>query len=82
MAIERLARDGNFALIKDDDRRFPGLLIQGDTIFVLLAELEEEAPGTYALQSVREWVETYEIFMSRAGLELPYFREITDGLDG
>ena len=81
MPLHRLARDGNFQLVKDDDRKFPGLLIQGDTIVGLLAELEEEAPGTYALQTVREWVETYEIFMTRVGLELPYFREATDGLE-
>lgn len=74
MTMQRLARDGNFQLIKDDDRKFPGLLIQGDTIFGLLADLEEEAPGTYALQSVRDWVETYEVFMKEAGLDLPYSR--------
>lgn len=74
MTMQRLARDGNFQLIKDDDRKFPGLLIQGDTIFGLLADLEEEAPGTYALQSVRDWVETYEVFMKEAGLDFPYSR--------
>lgn len=72
MAIEAIDRRGNLTLVRDEERRFPGLLIQGDTLSTLLADLEEELPDGYATQTVQEWLHAYEDMMSAAGLRLPY----------
>ena len=74
MAIEYFARLGNLVLAKDEARRCPGLLIQGDTLHVLLEELEEEAPASVAAETVRSWLRAYEDMMGEQGFELPYRR--------
>lgn len=74
MAIEYLARTGNLVLAKDEARRYPGLLIQGDTLRVLLDELEEEASASVAAETLRSWVGAYEDMMGGQGFELPYRR--------
>jgi hypothetical protein len=70
--VERLGAAGGTVVIRDAGRRFPGLLIQGDTMQTLLQDLEEEAPDSVACQRVREWLTGYERVMSSLGLELPY----------
>lgn len=78
---------GNFALAQVEGRRFPGLLIQGDTLSSLQAvvrELEdavraENGDSTQAtLEEVAEMVDgmvdSYERMMHTEGLELPYIR--------
>jgi len=55
-------------------RRFPGVLIQGDTLFGLLGGLEEEAPDSVACEQVRAWLDAYEGFMASASWDLPYQR--------
>jgi hypothetical protein len=72
--IESLGERGNLRLARHESRRFPGLLVQGDTLSILLADLEEEAPGSYALGTVRDWVAAYEEMMAERGLDLPYSR--------
>jgi hypothetical protein len=72
MGLRSLGRKGNLHLAQDEDRRFPGLLIQGDTLASLIEELEEEAPDSYALQTARSWLMAYEEMMREAELELPY----------
>lgn len=74
MSIDSLGRRGNVQLAKDADRQFPGLLIQGDSIVSLLEDLEDEAPGSFAARTVREWVAAYEEMMAAKGLKLPYSR--------
>ncbi|MGN8244506.1 DUF6959 family protein [Cellulomonas soli] len=69
-----LARLDALPLVQDPGRRYPGLIIQGDTLFILLKDLEEEAPESYALEKVRDWVSMYEQMMAEVGIELPYFR--------
>lgn len=59
-------------------RRFPGLLIQGDTLACFLEELEEEAPQSFALKTARSWLADYEAMMREVGLELPYRRPVVD----
>lgn len=66
---------GNTQLIQGDGRRFPGLLVQGDSLSCLLDDLEEELPRGHATRTVRELVAAYELMMADAGRELPYFRE-------
>ncbi|WP_396127796.1 DUF6959 family protein [Aeromicrobium sp. SORGH_AS_0981] len=72
MEIEALGRAGNVQLARDLERKFPGLLIQGDTLRVLLSDLQEEAPGSFALETVQQWISAYEELMSARGLRLPY----------
>lgn len=74
MALEPIDRRGNLQLVKDDERRFPGLLIAGDTLSTLLGDLEEELPDGYATRTVREWLRAYEEMMGAAELKLPYVR--------
>lgn len=56
------------------ERRFAGLLVQGDTLFSLLEDLEEEAPDSVALATVRDWVSAYEEMMAERRLDLLYRR--------
>lgn len=59
MAIEYFARLGSLVLARDEARRYPGLLIQGDTLRALLDELEQEAPASVApRRSARGWQPT------------------------
>lgn len=74
MALEALDRRGNFQLVKDGERNFPGLLIQGDTLSTLLDDLEEELPDGFATRTVREWLTAYEEMMVAAKLKLPFGR--------
>ncbi len=74
MALKLLGVDGNLRLVWDQDRRFPGLLVQGDTLSILLTDLEEELPEGCATQTVREWVAAYEELMAAAGIGLPYMK--------
>lgn len=72
--IRALGARGNLQLALADKRRFPGLLVQGDTLASLLELLEEEAPDSFALGTVREWLAAYEEMMAERGLDLPYRR--------
>jgi hypothetical protein len=56
MAVEELGRAGGLVLAHHVGRRFPGVLIQGDTLLTLMRDLEEEAPRSAAAERVREWV--------------------------
>ncbi|WP_448630648.1 DUF6959 family protein [Cellulomonas soli] len=71
---EILTRLNAMPLVQDPGRRYPGLLIQGDTLFTLLEGLEQEAPKSYAQKMVRDWISIYEHMMAEVGIELPYFR--------
>jgi hypothetical protein len=72
--IEELGTQGGMVIARAMGRRFPGVLIQGDTLSILLADLEKEAPQSEACAQVRQWLENYESFMKSRGLALPYFR--------
>lgn len=75
VSVELIELMGNIALAKIDTRQFPGLLVQGDSLSILLAELEEECPEAAATENVRTWLDSYEKAMALHGLKLPYFRE-------
>jgi hypothetical protein len=74
VALESMERRGNLQLVKDDERKFPGLLIQGDTLSTLLDDLEEELPDGFATRTVRDWLGAYEEMMAAANVKLPYVR--------
>lgn len=44
MTVQSLAVRGNLQLVREHRRRFPGLLVQGDTLYTLLEDLDDEAP--------------------------------------
>jgi hypothetical protein len=73
--IEQLGSSAGVVIARAAGRRFPGVLIQGDTLFGLLGDLEEEAPDSQACQRVREWLTAYETFMASRDLALPYSHE-------
>jgi hypothetical protein len=72
--IRALGARGNVQLAQAEERRFPGLLVQGDTLAALLDDLEDEAPDSHASATVREWLTAYEEMMAEHGLDLPYRR--------
>ena len=74
VTVQMIEAMGNISLTKVSSRRFPGLLVQGDTLSILLAELEEECPDASGTETVREWLNSYEHAMARHGLSLPYAR--------
>ncbi|WP_146252107.1 DUF6959 family protein [Xylanimonas oleitrophica] len=74
MDPEIIDRRGNLRLVRDPERRFPGLLVQGDSLANLLEDLEQELPDGLATQTVREWLSLYEEMMAAAGVALPYVR--------
>lgn len=63
---------GNLRLAQAEGRRFPGLLVQGDTLYMLLQTILEDAPTSYGAAEVRGWVDAYEEMMAENGLRLPY----------
>ena len=46
--IEQLGSSGGVVVARTVGRRFPCVLVQGDTLFALLTDLEEEAPESEA----------------------------------
>ena len=75
MALKSLGRRGNVQLVIDDERAFPGLLIQGDTLFILQQEVESASRHSIAARALRDFVAAYEVMMAVAGRKLPYFRD-------
>jgi hypothetical protein len=73
-SIEQLGTTDGMVMARAAGRRFPGILIQGDTLFSLLTDLEEEAPEAAACRTVRTWLDAYETLMASHGLNLPYPR--------
>jgi hypothetical protein len=72
--IRALGARGNVQLAQAEERRFPGLLVQGDSLAALLEDLEDEAPNSHASETVRSWLSAYEEMMAERGLDLPYQR--------
>lgn len=74
MTIRSLGVRGNLQVVHDEMRRFPALMVQGDTLLCLIEALEKEAPDSYALRTAQSWLAAYEEVMHERGLELPYRR--------
>lgn len=78
----------NNAIIRLPGRRFPGILIQGDSFSILVNEVREvwtraldgkDESLQEAITSLRESLEAiqkrYESVLARHGIELPYVRQ-------
>ncbi|MFE0106946.1 DUF6959 family protein [Streptomyces sp. NPDC059009] len=85
MQIELLGESGNCALAARASRKFPGLLIQGDTLKSLkevaddlLREIDsgDIENGRYSAAEIKEaldgFVSVYERLMGEIGRSLPY----------
>ena len=83
--FELLSNATNAVVARQKDRNFPGLLIQGDTLKILLDDIEElrEEAASGDLEAVKEisdilkekFVELlthYENVLEEHGCELPY----------
>ncbi|NKX88017.1 DUF6959 family protein [Nocardia coubleae] len=82
---EVLETQGDYSLIRWSGRKFPGLLMQGDTLSILVSdarELEElidagdleeaRAAAHELLRSLSVMQRSYEEMMKLAGVKLPY----------
>lgn len=80
--IEVLAVSGNCAVVRRPPRKFPGILLQGDTVKMLQESLEV-AVGEKSISEMRaevsgvidllgEYLSIYEDALRKAGMQTPY----------
>lgn len=87
ISTELLAQDGNCAIIRLPERRFPGVLIQGDSLSRLVEQMrsiEEQVRSlgkselSEDINEVRELLEgvlqRYELALKAHQIDLPYTR--------
>jgi hypothetical protein len=85
--VELLSPGGNNAVVRMPGRRFPGVLVQGDTLASLLswakrvethlqadqqAEALEDAQGLAA--ELATWLQDYEAVLQQHGIKRPYVK--------
>jgi len=88
--IEVFSELSNFAIVRMPGRNFPGSVIQGDSLSILLKHAErvhQMAIGTGSLELIdeaallrellAERLEYYEKVITASGFSLPYFRQRT-----
>ena len=77
--VEVLGREGNVAVVRLPGRKFPGILVKGDTM-ATLRDLFEEADGIPDLPEgiqdardrVLEFLQFYEAVLRDNGIARPY----------
>jgi hypothetical protein len=90
MSIELLTPPGNYAVCKMEERRFPGIVVQGDGFFSLLSllkrihsSMEEKCPLAlddeivelkYQIKLYENVLINYEKICNESGFGLPYFK--------
>lgn len=82
--VKLLSEPTNYAVVHLPGRRFPGVVFQGDSLHILIADLERAAneadPNARAdeleavLDRLRDVRTHYEAVMAREGMERPYRR--------
>jgi hypothetical protein len=77
--VEFLDREGNVAVLRLPDRKFPGILVQGDTMATfrdLLANAVSAGDASDEIQEahvrVAEWMQYYESVLKSNGIRRPY----------
>lgn len=85
--IKLLTPPHNFAVCKMEDRNFPGVVMQGDSLFALIGLLErtllelyesEEGPQSvipdleYEVEKLKSVLNRYELACKENGFGLPY----------
>ncbi|MFD4434181.1 DUF6959 family protein [Nocardia sp. NPDC058497] len=82
---ELLDTEGDYSLVRWTGRRFPGLLLQGDSLSILVSDLRElktllsdgeYGEASFSAREILERVEvmqrSYENMMKNVGIKLPY----------
>ena len=82
----------NGAVVQLPERKFPGIVVQGDSLSILLSDFEElkeniakkdESEITASLAMIerhlKERVEFFESVLEKHGIELPYVRHEKKG---
>src|SRR5947208_15384020 len=72
IAVELLTDQGNIAVIRVPGRRIPGVVVQGDSLSILVADAEALAAVTQATPEVHELAQDLAHEMSRI---LAYYSE-------
>jgi hypothetical protein len=82
--VRLLSEPRNYAVVHLPGRAFPGVVFQGDSLAILIGELEEAAAEENAdernasladvIERLREVRSHYEAVLQREGMKLPYFR--------
>lgn len=86
--VEILSDHTNAAVMQHPDRRFPGVLVQGDTLYSLCRQADEAcravgrgAPGFVEANDVRNRLWTllnhYKVVLAEHGLRLPFSEQAT-----
>ena len=83
---------GNGAVVQLPERKFPGLVVQGDSLAILASNVEElresiakkdssEVEASLAMleRSLNERVEFYESVLAKHQIQLPYARPAKNG---
>lgn len=80
--VRLLTPAANYAVVHLPGRQFPGVVFQGDSLNMLISELERAATATdpeerdkelaYVLERLRDIRIGYEAVLSREGIQLPY----------
>jgi hypothetical protein len=79
-----LTQPGNYAVVHLPGHKFPGVVFQGDSLNILIADVRravtetDEGERTFALNYVLEHrmdvQKSYEAVLDREGISLPYLR--------
>ena len=90
--VEVLSEAANAAVVRMPGRRFPGVVVQGDSLRILhdlaadvVAQCQptgdEELQGTAEemLDLLRQYLLHYEETLRASGIELPYSRAVSQG---
>jgi hypothetical protein len=84
----------NYAVVQLPERKFPGVVFQGDSLYGLVQSLDAVIAGIqdghandarddlrYITEDLRDCLKSYETVCANLGLELPYPRVIWDAKD-
>ncbi len=80
--VRLLSQPTNYAVVQLPERKFPGVVFQGDSLSILIGELEEvasendpieKAEGlSFILERLIDVRSHYENVLKKEGLKLPY----------
>jgi len=83
--VEALTAQGNSAVVRLPDRRFPAVVVQGDSLSTIVADLKEALPAvrsgeakaadaglTHLLSTLEGVQRGYEAALAEHGIPLPY----------
>lgn len=90
IAVDALSRTINCPVLKMPERRYPGILIQGDTLKSLLGIAEQISKAqlsgdieelresvSWLLERLRDYVDEYESVLQRHNIQLPYVKSVS-----